>query len=359
MVMAQSLFMALKHLNHEHVIDVMAPPWSAPVLARMPEVRNVLEVDISHGELGLLKRLCIARGLRGRYDQAIVLPKSFKSALIPCFAGIPQRTAYRGEMRYWIVNDMRTHEAGVATKAVECYVALGADRSLLGQVPAVGFPALQVRADKRREVAGRLGIDVTAPCVALLPGAEFGPSKRWPARYFGELGALLSRQGFEVYVFGSSRERAMGEEVVDASGGSARSLCGQTSLEEAIDLLSMASVAIANDSGLMHVAAALKRPVVALYGATTPAYAPPLCDRMRIQYLDLDCSPCRERQCPYGHYACLRNLAVRRVYESAVELLAGDIPASSVAALRAAGRGAREAPAMVAVRLGNGSLREG
>ena len=320
MVMAQSLFMALKRIDRECVIDVMAPPWSAPVLARMPEVRSALEVDLSHGELGLLKRLRLGRALRGRYDQAIVLPRSFKSALVPCFAGIPRRTAYRGEMRYWLVNDMRTLEEDAAPGAVERYVRLGADRSCPGSPPAVCFPALQVREDKRREVAGRLGVDENAPCVALIPGAEFGPSKRWPARYFGELAALFARDGIDVYVFGSFRERAIGEEVVDASGGSARNLCGQTSLEEAIDLLSLASVAVANDSGLMHVAAALQRPVVAIYGSTSPEYAPPLCDRAKIQYLDLDCSPCRKRQCPYGHYDCLRKLAVDSVYESAAAL---------------------------------------
>ena len=132
------------------------------------------------------------------------------------------------------------------------------------------------------------------------------------------------RERFAVYVFGSFKERVIGEEIVGVSrsGGRAGNLCGETSLEEAIDLLSLAKVVIANDSGLMHVAAALKRPVVAIYGSTTPTYAPPLCHEAITQYLDLDCSPCGSRQCPYGHYNCLRNLDVGRVYESAVELLA-------------------------------------
>ena len=321
MVMVQSLFMALKHLNHENIIDVAAPSWSVPVLARMPEVRNIIEVDLGHGELGFLKRLRTGRALRGRYDQSIILPRSFKSALIPYFAGIPQRTAYRGEMRYGVVNDMRILDTNVTYKAVERYVNLGVDRSQSGQVPEIRFPKLQVHEGKRSKAANRLGVDAAAPSVALMPGAEFGPSKRWPARYFGELAALFGQQGFEVYVFGSSRDHAIGQEVEGASGGSARNLCGQTSLEEVVDLLSLVRIAITNDSGLMHIAAAVGRPVVALYGSITPAYTPPLSSTATIHYLDLDCSPCWEKQCPYGHYNCLRNLAVQSVFDSALALL--------------------------------------
>ncbi len=321
MVMVQSLFKALKHQDQGNIIDVAAPGWSAPVLARMPEVRNIIEVDLSHGELGLLKRLRMGRALRGRYDQSIILPRSFKSALIPYFAGIPKRTAYRGEMRYRIVNDIRVLDKGITYKAVERYVNLGADRSQSGQLPEIRFPKLQVHEDKRHKTAARLGVDEAAPCIALMPGAEFGPSKRWPARYFGELASLFEKEGFNVYVFGSSKDHAIGQEVVNVSNGSAKNLCGQTSLEEAVDLLSLVKIAITNDSGLMHIATAVGRPVVVIYGSITPEYTPPLSNVAKTQYLNLDCSPCWKKQCPYGHYNCLRNLAVSRVYESARELL--------------------------------------
>lgn len=321
MVMVQSLFMALKHQNPDNVIDVAAPPWSAPVLARMPEVSDIIEVDIGHGELGLLKRRRIGRALRDRYDQSIVLPRSFKSALIPYFAGIPQRTAYRGEMRYGVINDMRVLDTEVTYKAVERYVNLGADPSQSHHPPEIRFPRLRVHEGKRRKAAARLGIREAAPSIALMPGAEFGPSKRWPAEYFGKLAKRFRQEGFEVYVFGSFKERDIGQEVVNASNGSAKNLCGQTSLEEVVDLLSLASVAITNDSGLMHIASAVDRPVVAIYGSITPEYTPPLSSMARTQYLDLACSPCWEKQCPYGHYNCLRDLSVQRVYASARELL--------------------------------------
>jgi len=321
MVMVQSLFMALKQRSQENIIDVVAPAWSAPVLARMAEVRKTIQVDLAHGELGLLKRLRMGSALRGRYDQCIILPRSFKSALIPYFAGIPRRTAYRGELRFGVVNDMRMLNRDMAYRAVEKYVGLGHERSQSGQIPEICYPKLQVHEDKRSKAAARLGVDESKPGIALMPGAEFGPSKRWPARYFGELAILFRKQGFEVYVFGSPNDRAIGQEVVSASGGIAKNLCGQTSLEEVIDLLSLVKVAVTNDSGLMHIAAAVGRPVVAMYGSITPEYTPPLTDSAVIHYLDLDCSPCWKKQCPYGHYNCLRNLSVGQVYDSAQELL--------------------------------------
>lgn len=321
MVMVQSLFMALKQRSQENIIDVVAPAWSAPVLARMVEVRKTIQVDLAHGELGLLKRLRMGSALRGRYDQCIILPRSFKSALIPYFAGIPRRTAYRGEMRFGVVNDMRMLNRDMAYRAVEKYVGLGHERSQSGQIPEICYPKLQVHEGKRSKAAARLGVDESKPGIALMPGAEFGPSKRWPARYFGELAILFRKQGFEVYVFGSPNDRAIGQEVVSASGGIAKNLCGQTSLEEVIDLLSLVKVAVTNDSGLMHIAAAVGRPVVAMYGSITPEYTPPLTDSAVIHYLDLDCSPCWKKQCPYGHYNCLRNLSVGQVYDSAQELL--------------------------------------
>ncbi len=321
MVMVQSLFMSLKHQNQENMIDVVVPAWSAPVIARMPEVRRVIEVDIAHGELQLAKRISVGKSLRHQYDQAIILPRSFKSALIPYFAKIPQRTAYRGEMRYGIVNDMRRLDKNITFKAVERYVNLGEAASNLMQAPKIRFPKLRVDLDKRHKAALRLGVHETMPAVALMPGAEFGPSKRWPARYFGEIASIFKQEGYKVYIFGSPKDHVIGEEIVASSNGSATNLCGQTTLEEVIDLISLVKIAITNDSGLMHIATAVDRPAVVIYGSITPEYTPPLSNIAEIQYLNLDCSPCWQKQCPYGHYNCLRNLAVSRVYESAIKLL--------------------------------------
>ena len=321
MVMVQSLFMTLKHHNQDCSIDVVAPAWSAPVLARMPEVHNTIAVDIAHGELQLAKRIRVGKSLRGQYDQAIILPRSFKSALLPYFAKVPQRTAYRGEMRYGLVNDMRRLDKEVTYKAVERYVSLGEELAKTTQAPKIRFPKLTVNLEKRHATAQKIGISETHPFVAFMPGAEFGPSKRWPTNYFGELASAFKKDGFEVYIFGSSNDRVFGEEIIKMSNGAAKNLCGQTTLEEVIDLISLAKIAITNDSGLMHIAAATERPVVAIYGSITPKYTPPLTDNAEILYLDLDCSPCWQKKCPYGHYNCLNNLTVNRVYESAKKLL--------------------------------------
>ena len=320
MVMLQSLFIALKQQNSHANIDVVAPAWSAPVLARMPEVRNVIEVDIAHGQLHLGKRVRVGKSLRNLYEQAIVLPRSFKSALIPFFAKIPQRTAYRGEMRYGLINDMRPLDEHIY-KAVDKFVALGGSKTDIKQAAKIQFPRLVVDENKRAVVANKLGVTLKDPSVALMPGAEFGPSKRWPAKHFAQLAVKLKLDGYKVYVFGSPKDASIGAEIESLSNGDAKNLCGQTSLEDAVDLLSLVSVAITNDSGLMHIAAAVGRPVVVLYGSITPKYTPPLTDNAEIQYLDLDCSPCWKKECPYGHYNCMQNLEVSGVYASAKKLL--------------------------------------
>ena len=319
--MVQSLLMALKRHNDDHCIDVIGPPWSAEIAARMPQVRNVIEADLAHNVLQFMHRVRIGRSLIGQYDQAIICPRSFKSAMIPYFAKIPQRTAYKGEMRFGIVNDMRPLDTKVTYKAVAKYVNLGNQNPSLVQAPNIQFPSLHVDTKKRRATAQRTGVSETLPSVALMPGAEFGPSKRWPSEYFGQIAARFKQDGYEVYIFGSPKDHAIGEEIVRASHGQAKNLCGQTTLEEAVDLLSLANVAITNDSGLMHIAAAVKRPVVVVYGSVTPRYTPPLSNHAEIKYLDLECSPCWKRQCPYGHYNCVHNLTVESVYRSAVKLL--------------------------------------
>ncbi len=322
MVMVQSLFMALSRKNPEVTIDVVAPAWSAPILARMPEVNRIIEVNLQHGRLQFGERLRVGKSLRGQYDQAIILPRSFKSALIPYFAKVPIRTAYRGEMRYGLINDMRPLDKKIIYKAVEKFVYLSSDNTYSSSVPEIEFPCLLVDEEKRHQAAIKLNIDENIQSVGLMPGAEYGPSKRWPAEHFAQLAQLFAQDGYQVCVFGSTKDQVIGEEITQRSNGAAKNLCGKTTLEEAVDMLSLVEVAVTNDSGLMHIAAAVQRPVVALYGAITPSYTPPLTDTAEIKYLNLDCSPCWDRECRYGHYNCLKNIEVQQVYESAKKLLA-------------------------------------
>ena len=309
MVMAQSLFMLLKR-NGASRIDVLAPHWSLPVIARMPEVRRGVAVEAGHGQFAFGQRRALGKSLKNEsYDQAIILPRSFKSALIPWFAGIPRRTGYRGEMRYGLINDMRTLDKSRLDQTVKRFLALGSDDgSLPEQCPE---PALSVHESRQRQLVANLGLDTSLPVVALMPGAEYGPAKCWPLEYFAELANLLAKQGFSVWIFGSDKDRSAGRYI--ATNSAAIDLCGRTAMEDAVDLIAACRHAVTNDSGLMHVAAAVGVHVHAIYGSSTPRYTPPLTGRRRIHYMDLDCSPCFKRDCPLGHTNCLKKISPNEV----------------------------------------------
>jgi len=316
MIMAQSLFISLRRHDPEVRIDVLAPSWSHPILARMPQVRDAIEMPVPHGVLGLGVRWAVSRSLRARrYDRAIVLPRSLKSALAPFFARVPRRTGYRGEARYGLLNDVRPLNKALLTQTVQRFVALGQPRG--GSLPPpVPHPCLDVDETNRSRLVAELGLQLDRPVVACIPGAAYGPSKRWPEEYFGELVRRLRDDGRQVWLLGGESDRETGQRIQQLSGGSAVDLTGRTRLEDVVDLLSLCEVAVTNDSGLMHVAGAVGARVVALYGSSTPAYTPPLTERGEVLYLDLDCSPCFERRCPLQHQRCLRDLGPERVLEA-------------------------------------------
>lgn len=312
-VIAQPLFKLLRMRHADAAIDVLAPPWTLPLLQRMPEVRRVIINPFGHGELkiGARRRLGIELRAEG-YEQAIVLPNSFKSALPPLFAGIPLRTGYVGEMRWGLLNDARRLDEQALPLMVERYAALAlpAGEPLNRPLP---HARLLAAAERRQASMRKLMLDAQAPAVALCPGAEYGPAKRWPARYFAELAKQLRSRGCSVWIVGSAKEAALGAEIAQLSGGACTNLCGKTTLDEAIDVLASARLAVSNDSGLMHVAAALGTPLVALYGSSSPGFTPPLADDATILKLDLPCSPCFKRQCPLGHFNCMMQLTPDRV----------------------------------------------
>lgn len=309
MVMAQSLFLLLKERNPEEIIDVLAPTWSLPLLQRMPEVRCGIEVPVAHGEFGLWRRLRLGRSLRAQhYDRAIVLPRSLKSALVPFFAKARRRVGYRGEMRFGLLNDMRPLDKSALTMTVQRYLALGmgADEQLPPQ--NIPIPRLRIDADNQTSLLRRLGLSLERPVVALLPGAEYGPAKQWPAERYGELARGLSQRGYQVWLIGSAKDARIGATILDGNDGNAVNLCGKTALVDAVDLIALCAAVVSNDSGLMHVAAAVDVPLVAVYGSSSPAYTPPLSRNVEILYRGLECSPCFKRTCPMGHTHCLTKI---------------------------------------------------
>jgi len=304
MVMAQSLFQVLQTTQPGVEIDVLAPAWSMPLLARMPQVHQGLEMPLGHGAVGLGVRWRMGRSLRGRYTQAIVLPGSFKSALIPLWAGIARRTAYKGEQRYGLINDMRILDGEQLPLMVQRYVALALDKG--APLPAsIPNPRLQVNGDNQRALVQKLGLSADRPAVALVPGAEFGPSKQWPLPHFAAAAKSLVASGHQIWVLGSAKDAEYGRVIAEQAGEGVHNLCGQTRLEDAVDLLAAARAAVTNDSGLMHVAAAVGTPTVALFGSSSPKHTPPLSDKAQVLSLNLECSPCFQRTCPLGHTRCL------------------------------------------------------
>ncbi len=314
MVMAQVLYKALHRDSTSAEIHVVAPAWSRPLLTRMPEIKRIIELDIAHGELGLAKRLRLGKTLRSeRYAQAFVLPRSFKSAIVPWAARVPQRVGDLGEFRYGLLTRrFATNKDKSIPNACNYlrYVDIDADIAMLKRDLR---PQLNVDADNQAMILQSHGIDLNTPLVACMVGAEYGPSKQWPAQHFAELIDSLGEQNLQVCMLGSAKDLPQGEKIQALCKHAVINLCGKTSLTDVIDLLAVCRVAVTNDSGLMHIAAAVDTPVVAMYGATTPTYTPPLHPRAKVFYLHLECSPCWQRTCQYDHYRCLKDIVPQNV----------------------------------------------
>jgi len=325
MVMAQALYRVLSARVPAPELHVLAPPWSLPLLARMPEVTKAIELAAGHGELKLRLRRALGVSLRAeRYRQAIVLPRALKAALVPWFARIPQRTGFRGEWRYGLLNDVRELDRVRLDQTVKRFVALGLDGSaeLPSELPAEWRPRLRLDDANLTRLQQEHGVGGEA-VVALMPGAEYGPAKRWPAASYAALARSLAKAGRAVLLLGSAKERGLGEDIrVSAASARVRNLCGETTLGDVVDLLAGADAAVSNDSGLLHVAAAAGTPVVAIYGSSSPTFTPPLTARATILYRGIECSPCFARECPLGHLSCLREIEPGQVLDAVERALA-------------------------------------
>jgi heptosyltransferase-2 len=322
-IMMQPLLMRLRQQQADAEIHILAPAWSAPLLARMPEVSGTIDNPFGHGQFDWAGRRAFAsRTTMADFQHAYVLPNSWKSALIPFFAGIPKRTGYTGEARFVLINDRHRLDKAVMPRLVDCYAALAGP--LDGPTPN---PRLRATPEQQRATRVSLGLPLDVAPIIFCPGAEYGPAKRWPAEHYAELAVKVSRGGMKcpawgtaprggnapVWLIGSEKDAEVGAEIERLSEGAALNLCGRTDLEQAIDLIAGARAVVSNDSGLMHVAAALDRPLVAIYGSSSPTYTPPLSPHARIISLSLECSPCFKRECPLGHLNCLNQLQPEQV----------------------------------------------
>jgi heptosyltransferase-2 len=302
-LMAQPLLARLREKLPGVRLDALAPAWVAPVMRRMPEIDEVIEAPFRHGPLQLRARWQLGRSLRSRgYDQAIVLPNSWKSGLVPFFADIALRSGYVGESRYGLLNLLYRAPTGKDRPDMRLHYARLADAPDAAPQAPLASPGLRVSPDEISPVGKKFGL--SQPYVALCPGAEYGPAKRWP--YFAD---LARRLGAPAVVLGSAGDAEA------ARGIEGTNLVGRTSLDEAIALLAGARAVVSNDSGLMHVAAALDRPQVALFGSSSPEHTPPASAQARVIWLHIECSPCYRRECPLGHFRCMKEIDVGMVVE--------------------------------------------
>jgi lipopolysaccharide heptosyltransferase II len=314
-MLMQPALARLKQHYPDSLIDVLAPPWTSPLLRAMPEVHEVVVNPFPHGALQLWARYRLGKQLQDvRYNQAIVLPNSLKSALVPYFAQIPLRTGYIGEFRYGLLNDARKLDKKKLPLMVERFVQLSeqAGVDIPDPLPNPKLTASRVDLDTTLR---KLGLTLDKPVAVFCPGAEYGPAKRWPVPYFAETAQRLQKHGFAVWLVGSDKDRDIADKIISMGNPACRNLCGSTDLADAIALLSCAELVISNDSGLMHIAAALNRPMLALFGSSSPRFTPPLSPKAEIIKLDLKCSPCFKRECPLGHFNCMMKLTPDLVWK--------------------------------------------
>ena len=312
-VMAQPLFVRLHERIPNLELHALAPRWVAPVLQRMPQIAGVVDSPFGHGQLSLKARWSLARELAAmKFDRVYVLPNSLKSALIPFMAGIPERIGFTGESRVGLINTRHTLDKVALPEMAERFAQLAEP---VGAPLPRPIPLPQLVSTREQQAASfaLLGLARPEKLVIFCPGAEYGPAKRWPTRHFATLAQELAARGYTVWSLGSPKDAPVGDEI--AAQGPARNLCGKTSLHQAIDLIAAADFVVCNDSGLMHVAAALNRPLTALYGSSSPGFTPPLSPLAKVVSLKLECSPCFKRECPLGHLDCLEKLEPKRVLE--------------------------------------------
>jgi len=314
MVLAQSLFKILKSQHPKCSIDVAAPAWTLPLIERMPEVNQGIALPFKHGQFALFERIKFGKSLRvNAYTQAIILTNSFKSAILPFIANIPQRTSFLGEMRYGLINDIRPLDKTKLPRTVDRFVTLGlpSEADLPKDIPS---PALI--SSKENATAALQALGLKPPknkILGLCPGAEYGEAKRWPAEYYAEVANVALKLGWQVWLFGSEKDASVTAQINQLTQQECLDLGGKTKLSDAIDLMSLCDAVVSNDSGLMHIAAALDKKLVAIYGSSNPHHTPPMNSQAVVEYLGLECSPCFKRVCPLGHLNCLKQIPASRV----------------------------------------------
>ena len=310
-VMSQTLLKRVKSENPNTEIDILVNSTFKSLVERMPEINKAVILDSGHKELGLLKRLNLARRIKGNYDQSIVLSRSIKSALIPYFAKIPIRTGELGESRYILINDLKKFTKEDRRKTAFRYVSMFSKKQEV--LNEKYYPSLKSDLENIKILSKKYKLNLDKKIIIFAPGAAFGPSKMWPVERFKELGEKLNKDFF-ILILGSNDEKKIGDKIV--TNKNMMNLCGETTITDAVDLMHVSEFCVSNDSGLMHLASATNTKSISIYGATSPELTPPLTSNKEIHYRGISCSPCFEKKCKYGHYNCLVEIQADDVFKS-------------------------------------------
>ena len=315
-VMNHTLLCLLKQHEPDLEIDVIAPPMAQGLIKRMPEVRRHFSLDVRSIRLLSRKWLDTCSDLRGEgYKQAILIPRSTSAAWLILFSKINIRTGFK-QVRPGLINDQRGGRPGnFHQKTTDL---LPKEMPVPDYLP---YPHLQVDEKEIIETVGRFEIDISdKSLIVLAPGASRWSTKKWPIEYFVQLSSMLIEK-YHVCVMGGDQEFALGQAISAEHPQDITNLCGKSSISEAVDVIAAAKCVVANDSGLTHVAAAVRTPIVGIYGPTSPEAYPPLSDSKAICWRNTLCSPCYMNQCPYGHHACMTEIAPPEIYEKLSNLI--------------------------------------
>lgn len=316
-VMSQSLLKYLKKVHNNSKIDIFAHKHLFGLFQRMPEVNNIIINPFVHGSIDIIRRITIGYELKkNNYDEVYVLPNTYKSALIIFFASIKKRLGFVGEFRYGILNKVFKLNENELPLMVDRFCALANNGK---KVLNIEYPSLELNIDNQNKLKNQFNISTNAKLIIMCPSAEYGPSKRWPIEYFAKLANNLVQKGFSVLLLGSNKDDPLVNQILSLIEANSIdkiiNACGKTNLADCVDLLSLGSIAITNDTGLMHIASAVNTSVIAIYGSTTPKFTPPLSKKAHILKMDISCSPCFQRTCKFGHYHCLKFVTPEMVYE--------------------------------------------
>lgn len=325
LIMAQSLFMEIKHQEPNCILDIYAPEYTMPILDRMPELDAKIVNPFAHGAFNLKQRYQEGKKLRlNHYEKVFVLPNSLKSALIAFFAKIPQRIGFKGESRYFILNNLRTNKQDFPLM-VQRYVALAFDKNKVKtalDLPKFAYPKLTIQ-PLSESLINKLKLDTSKKMLILGCGANYGPSKLWPVEYFAKVSDWWIEQGGCVVGLGSKKDIPTVESIYSHIQNKEHfyNIAGNTNLTEALDIVGHATAAVCNDSGLMHTVAAADIPQVCIFGSTSTHYTPPLSDKAICVESTEPCHPCFKRTCKFNSYACQKGIKPELVIEKLKQLV--------------------------------------